>query len=84
MSAEDRARVERLQEMLVNMLRRFIESKDPRKVAVSVFANILSCVADLKELTHIKRLRALATKPEGEGEEGSAGVASRLTEVESR
>ena len=80
-SDEDRKRVERLQEMLCNMLRRFIESKYPRKVAVGVFANLLSCIGDLKELTHIKRLRSLA-KPDEDGPPRQPQASPRLTEVE--
>lgn len=57
---EDRKRVERVQDMMVNMLKRFIFSKYSRPVAVNVFARALTCIGDLREMSNIKKQRALA------------------------
>ena len=48
------------QEMLVNMVRRFIFAKYPRPMAVTVFGNVLASMADVRELSSIKRHRQLA------------------------
>lgn len=58
---ENRVRVDSIQEMLINMLKRFLFSQYSRPVAVSLFANILHCIGDLRELTHIKKQRAMAS-----------------------
>ena len=46
--------------MLVNMVRRFIFAKYPRPMAVTVFGNVLASMADVRELSSIKRHRQLA------------------------
>jgi hypothetical protein len=56
----NRQRVETMQDMMINMLKRFIFSQYPRAMAVHVFSSVLGSMADLRELTHIKRQRALA------------------------
>ena len=48
------------QEMLVNMVRRFIFAQYPRPMAVTVFGNVLASIADVRELSSIKRHRQLA------------------------
>ncbi len=71
-SEDPRKKVEEVQEMLVTMLRRFVFSQFPRRAAVTVFAELLACIADLRELTAIKRRRALArpvTQPGSQAEE---------------
>ncbi len=47
--------------MLVNMVRRFVFAQYPRPMAVTVFGNILASLADLRELTNIKKTRPLAS-----------------------
>ena len=63
-AVESRAQVDSIQEMLINMLKRFLYSQYPREVAVKLFANILHCIGDLRELTHIKKQRAMASAVE--------------------
>jgi len=57
---KNRYRVETIQEMLVNMVRRFIFAQYPRPMAVTVFGNVLASIADVRELSSIKRHRQLA------------------------
>ena len=52
--------VENIQYNFINMLRRLIYSSHRDEVAVVVFSNLLATIADLHELTHIKKQRALA------------------------
>ena len=42
------------------MVRRFIFAKYPRPMAVTVFGNVLASMADVRELSSIKRHRQLA------------------------
>ncbi|TRY61424.1 hypothetical protein TCAL_14996 [Tigriopus californicus] len=57
---EDRQKVEGLQQMMIHMTKRLLESQYPTHIAMNVFPQVLSCVADLRELTLIKRKRPLA------------------------
>lgn len=56
----NRAQVEGVQGMLITMLKRFLLSQYSHTLAVSAFANILQTIGDLRELTHIKKKRAMA------------------------
>ncbi len=63
-----RQTVEAAQDTMVTMLRRLVFARHPRRVAVTIFADLLACIADLRELTAIKRKRSLAkpvTQPGG-------------------
>ena len=60
-----RAEVEAGQMMLINMLKRYVFSEFSRPVAVNVFSALLRCIADLREISHIKKQRSLA-KPVAE------------------
>nr|AID52839.1 nuclear receptor [Tigriopus japonicus] len=57
---EDRRKVEGLQQMMIHMTKRLLESQYPTHIAMNVFPQVLSCVSDLRELTLIKRKRPLA------------------------
>lgn len=60
LNSQERKEVESIQYMYINMLKRFVFSQFRRDVAVSIFSNLLSTIADLNELTIIKRQRMLA------------------------
>ena len=45
---------------MINMLRRYVFGKFVKKYAVHLFAKVLNCVIDLKELNMIKKQRQLA------------------------
>ncbi len=61
-TGKERASVEAVQDTILNMLRRFIFSQYTRRSAVTLFANIVACVSDLRELVQIKQNRLLAAK----------------------
>jgi len=71
-----RASVEAAQDKMVNMLRRFLMAAYPREVALAVLGNLLSAVADLRELTEIKRRRSLAAPVTQPGSEAAAAAAA--------
>ena len=54
-----RAEVENAQHMLINLLRRRVFTDWNRENAVRIFAGLLSCIADLREISHIKKSRPL-------------------------
>lgn len=54
--------VERVQEVMIGMMQRYIYAQYPRQIAVQLFSGILHCVADLQELTWIKKQRQMATQ----------------------
>jgi hypothetical protein len=72
-NTRSRRHIEAVQDMLVNMVRRFIFAQYPRPMAVTVFGNVLTSLVSLRELTTIKRSRQLA--PSG----ASAGSAATAT-----
>lgn len=55
----NRPHIEATQETMINMMQRYIFSQYPRPMAVQLFARMLACIADLQELTWIKKQRQL-------------------------
>ena len=52
--------VEGTQESMIGMMRRYIFAQYPHPMAVKLFSGLLHCIADLQELTWIKKQRQLA------------------------
>lgn len=55
-----RKAVEETQDSMISMMRRYIFAQYVRPLAVKLFSGLLHCIADLHELTWIKRQRQLA------------------------
>ena len=61
LNERDRREVEQTQEMLYTILRRLTFSKFSYEVALGIYASIITSISDLREMSHIKRQRSLAT-----------------------
>ena len=68
--------------MLVNMVRRFIFAQYPRPMAVTVFGNVLASIADIRELSSIKRHRQLAVAKSKAAAEAAAAAAAAAAEAQ--
>jgi len=55
-----RKAIEETQESMITMMRRYLYAQYPRQIATKFFSGLLHCIADLNELTFIKRQRQLA------------------------
>jgi hypothetical protein len=47
---------------MIGMMQRYIYAQYPRQIAVQLFSGLLHCVADLQELTWIKKQRQMAAQ----------------------
>jgi len=54
--------VEQVQEVMIGMMQRYIYAQYPKQIAVKLFSGLLRCVADLQELTWIKKQRQMASQ----------------------
>jgi len=45
---------------MITMMRRYIYGQYPRQIAIKFFSGLLHCIADLNEITFIKKQRQLA------------------------
>jgi len=74
---KNRYRVETIQEMLVNMVRRFIFAQYPRPMAVTVFGNVLASIADVREISEIKKHRTMAQSKAAAAAQESAAASNQ-------
>ena len=47
---------------MIGMMQRYIYSQYPKQIALQFFSGLLHCVADLQELTWIKKQRQMAAQ----------------------
>lgn len=47
---------------MIGMMQRYIYAQYPKQIAVQFFSGLLHCVADLQELTWIKKQRQMAAQ----------------------
>lgn len=53
--------VENLHELMIGMMQRYISAKYPQPTSSKIFSGVLKCIAELHELTWIKKQRQLAS-----------------------
>lgn len=61
--------VEHIQEVMIGMMQRYLFAQYPKQIAIKLFSGLLHCVADLQELTWIKKQRQLASQATAQIEE---------------
>ena len=63
--------------MLVNMVRRFIFAQYPRPMAVTVFGNVLASIADVREISEIKKHSTMAQSKAAAAAQESAAASNQ-------
>ena len=61
----------------MNMVRRFIFAQYPRPMAVTVFGNVLASIADVREISEIKKHRTMAQSKAAAAAQESAAASNQ-------